>query len=50
VPGLKKEYSYTSTPPLGLLGLFQGGLYLYLYLYLLKREVFRSLTLFPEYI
>jgi hypothetical protein len=26
-PRLKKEYSYTSTPPLGLRGLFQGDLY-----------------------
>jgi len=26
---LKKEYSYTYTPPLGLHGLFQGDLYLY---------------------
>jgi len=26
VPRLKKEYSYTSTPPLGLRGLFQGEL------------------------
>jgi hypothetical protein len=30
-PRLKKEYSYTSTPPLGLHGLLQGDLYLYLY-------------------
>ena len=30
-PRLKKEQSYTSTPPLGLSGLFQGELYLYLY-------------------
>ena len=29
-PRLKKEYSYTSTPPLGLRGLFWGELYLYL--------------------
>ena len=28
---LRKEYSCTSTPRLGLLGLFQGELYLYLY-------------------
>jgi hypothetical protein len=28
--GLKKEYSYTSTPLLGLRGLFYGELYLYL--------------------
>jgi len=27
----KKEYSYTSTPPLGLRGLFEAELYLYLY-------------------
>jgi hypothetical protein len=26
---LKKEYSYTATPPLGLRGLFWGELYLY---------------------
>ena len=32
-PRLKKEQSYTSTPPLCLRGLFQGELYLYLYLY-----------------
>jgi hypothetical protein len=32
-PRLKKEYRYTSTPPLGPLGLFFGDLYLYLYLY-----------------
>ena len=31
---VKKEYSYTTTPPLGLRGLFWGELYLYLYLYL----------------
>ena len=30
-PRLKKEQSYTSTPPLGLRGLFQGEVYLYLY-------------------
>ena len=30
-PGLKKDYSYTSTPPLGLRDLFYGGLHLYLY-------------------
>jgi hypothetical protein len=29
-PRLKKEYSYTSTPPLGLHGLFYGELNLYL--------------------
>ena len=33
VPRLRKEQSYTSTPPLGLRGLFQVGFYLYLYLY-----------------
>jgi hypothetical protein len=31
-PRLKKEYSYTSTPPMGLSGLLQGKLHLYLYL------------------
>jgi len=31
-PNLKEEYSYTSTPPLGLRGLFWGELHLYLYL------------------
>jgi hypothetical protein len=31
-PRLKKEKSYTSTPPLGLHGLLKGALYLYLYL------------------
>ena len=30
VPRLKKEYSYTSTPPLGLRSLLQGELYHYL--------------------
>ena len=30
-PRLKKEYSYTSTPPLGLRALLQGNLYSYLY-------------------
>jgi hypothetical protein len=30
-PRLKKKYTYTSTPPLGLRGLLQGELYLYLY-------------------
>jgi len=30
-PRLKKEWSYTSTPPLDLRGLFWGDLYLYLY-------------------
>ena len=29
-PRLKKEWSYTSTPPLGLRNLFQGELYFYL--------------------
>ena len=32
-PRFKKEQSYTSTPPMGLCGLFQRELYLYLYLY-----------------
>jgi len=32
---LKKEQRYTSTPPLGLRGLFYGELYLHLYLYIL---------------
>jgi len=32
-----KEYTYTSTPPLGLRGLLQGDLYLYLiYIYLIQ--------------
>jgi len=30
VPRLKKEYSYTSTPLLGLHGMLQSALYLYL--------------------
>ena len=30
-PRLKKEYSHTSAPPLGLRGLFYGELYLYIY-------------------
>jgi hypothetical protein len=29
VPGLKKEHSYTSSPPLGLRGLFLGEIYLF---------------------
>jgi len=33
-----EEQSYTSTPPLGLRGLFLGELYLYLYLYLYQCE------------
>jgi hypothetical protein len=33
VPGLKKEYSYISTPPLGLRGLFYGELYFTLLTY-----------------
>jgi len=37
---LKKGYSYTSTPPLGLRGLFEGELYLYLYLYTVFFNVF----------
>jgi len=32
-PRLKKEYSYTSIPPLGLRGLFLGEPYLHLYHY-----------------
>jgi hypothetical protein len=32
-PRLKKEYSYTSTPPLGLRGLLEGELYLFTLLY-----------------
>jgi hypothetical protein len=31
-PRLKEEYSYTSAPPLGFRGLFQGEFYLY-YMY-----------------
>ena len=31
---IKKEYSYTSIPALGVRGLLWGELYLYLYLYL----------------
>jgi hypothetical protein len=31
VPRLRKEYSYTSTPPLGLYGLFEGEHYLLWY-------------------
>ena len=34
-PRLKEEQSYTSTPPMGLLGLFQGELFFYLYLLVL---------------
>ena len=37
VPRLKKEYSYTSTPLLGLRGLLYCELYLYLYLYTLPQ-------------
>jgi hypothetical protein len=32
-PRLKKEKSYTCTPPLSLRGLFKGEIYLHLYLY-----------------
>ena len=32
-PKLKKEYSNTSTPPLGLHGLLQGEIHLYFYDY-----------------
>jgi hypothetical protein len=32
-PRLKKEQSYTSTPSLGLRGLFQDEIYLYYYYY-----------------
>jgi hypothetical protein len=32
-PRLKKEQTYTSTPPLGVRGLLQDELYFYLYLY-----------------
>ena len=32
-PRLKKEYSYVSTPPLGLHGLLEGEIYLNLYLF-----------------
>jgi len=41
-PRLKKEYSDTSTPSLGLRGLFYGELFLYLYRYSLTR---RAMTL-----
>jgi hypothetical protein len=37
-PRLKKEQSYTSTPPLDLRGLFQGELYLYFYLYMISYD------------
>jgi hypothetical protein len=33
-PRLKKEYSYTSTPPLDLRGLFYGEIYLKIYLFI----------------
>ena len=36
VPSLKKEQSYSSTPSLGLRGLFCGEFYLYLYLWMLR--------------
>jgi len=32
-PRLKKEYGYTSTPPLGFHGLFYDELYVYVYLH-----------------
>ena len=44
-PRLKKEYSFTSTPPLGLRGLIQGELYLYpfafiyIYIYIYRPEL-----------
>ena len=41
-PRLKKEYSYTSTPTLGLCGLFKGDLYLYLYVRRYRQARFSS--------
>jgi hypothetical protein len=38
-PKLKKEYSYTSTPPLGLRGLFQGEVHLYVYILLIALAI-----------
>ena len=37
-PRLKKECSYTSTPPLGFSGLFLGDLYLYFYMFQLSTK------------
>ena len=48
-PRLKKEFSYTSTPPLGFRGLFEGGLYLYRYLHLYNEEVPRLAELRAVY-
>jgi hypothetical protein len=42
---LRKEKRYTSTPPLGLRGLFLGELFLYLYLYLLYPCYFQYVSL-----
>jgi len=42
---LKKEWSYISTPPLHLRGLFWGEIYLYLYLYLYLYINFHCLDL-----
>jgi len=43
-PMLKKEYSYTSIPPLGLRGFLQGELYLYLYLHCCMCQVWVSFS------
>ena len=45
-PRLKKEYTYTSTPTIGLRGLFQVELYLYLYTLLTTSLILR----FPFFI
>ena len=43
-PRLKKEQSYTSTPPLGLRDLFYGELYLYVYVTVTVTFIFRQYT------
>jgi hypothetical protein len=42
-PTLKKEYIYTSTPPLGLRGLFYIYIYIYIYIYRVSQEECASL-------
>ena len=47
-PRLKKEYSYISTPPLGLRALFKGELYLYLLpLHILSSTFMFIIYIFP---
>ena len=48
-PRLKKEYSYTSIPPLGLRGLLQGELYLYICLHCWMGQVWVFLSCFSSF-